>query len=44
MANGVQGKEADPSRYVDGISVRVVTRFGNIIWDVVNGDDAVSER
>ena len=39
----MQGKEAHPSRRMDGISMRVVTSFGDILGNVVNGDDPVSE-
>ena len=39
----MQGKEAHPSRCMDGILMRMISSFGDMIGNVVNGDDPVSK-
>ena len=39
--NGMQGKEADPARGVDGVLMGVVAFDGYLIGDVVNDDHAI---
>src|SRR6267142_6450791 len=42
--NGMQSEEAHPSGCVDRILMRVVPRLGDIVGNVVNGNNPVGER
>ena len=40
----MQGKEAYPTGNMNCILMGVVTVFGDIVWDVVNDNDAVKQH
>ena len=42
--NGMQGKEADPARGVDGVLMGVVAFDGYLIGDVVNDDYPIEDH
>ena len=39
----MQGEQADPAGDVNGVLLRMIPAFGNLVGNVVDGDDAVEE-
>jgi len=42
--DGMQREEAHPSGRVDRIPMRVIPRLGDVVENVVNGNDPIGER
>jgi hypothetical protein len=40
----VQGKQADPTRDMNGVGMRVVAFLGNIVRNVMNNDDTIKNH
>ncbi|MDA2242456.1 hypothetical protein PDN14_29375, partial [Bacillus cereus group sp. Bc222] len=42
--DGMERKQANPARRVNRIGMGMITLFGHIIGDVMNGDDSVKKN